>query len=97
MPAPSPPAPAGGFRTARRIRPEPDGSRAAGGLRLGQRAADGIAPDEGAAIAARAADLAHASDNQRQGELDELVSALKRLMIDTMARKNDFAAFAPST
>ena len=43
-------------------------------------------------IAARAADLAHASDNQRQGELDELVSALKRLMIDTMARENDFAA-----
>jgi phage terminase small subunit len=43
-------------------------------------------------IAARVADLAHASDNQRQGELDELVSALKRLMIDTMARENDFAA-----
>jgi outer membrane biosynthesis protein TonB len=43
-------------------------------------------------IAARAADLAHASDKQRQGELDELVSALKRLMIDTMARENDFAA-----
>jgi hypothetical protein len=43
-------------------------------------------------IAARAADLAHANDNQRQGELDELVSALKRLMIDTMARENDFAA-----
>jgi hypothetical protein len=42
-------------------------------------------------IAARAADLAHASDNQRQDELDELVSALKRLMIDTMARENDFA------
>ena len=43
-------------------------------------------------IAARAAELAHASDNQRQDELDELVSALKRLMIDTMARQNDFAA-----
>jgi hypothetical protein len=43
-------------------------------------------------IAARVADLTHANDNQRQGELDELVSGLKRLMIDTMARKNDFAA-----
>ena len=43
-------------------------------------------------IAIRAADLAQAGDNQRQGELDELVSALKRLMIDTMARENDFAA-----
>ena len=43
-------------------------------------------------IAARVADLAHASENQRQGELDELVSALKRLMIDSMARENDFAA-----
>src|SRR3954452_6196894 len=43
-------------------------------------------------IAARVASIAHASDTQRQGELDELVGALKRLMIDTMARKNDFAA-----
>jgi phage terminase small subunit len=43
-------------------------------------------------IAARVADLAHTNDNQRQGELDELVAGLKRLMIDTMARKNDFAA-----
>lgn len=43
-------------------------------------------------IAARVAGIAHTNDNQRQGELDELVSALKRLMIDTMARKNDFAA-----
>ena len=43
-------------------------------------------------IAARAADLAHAREDQRQSELDELVSALKRLMIDTMARENDFAA-----
>ena len=43
-------------------------------------------------IAARIADLTHANDNQRQGELDELVAGLKRLMIDTMARKNDFAA-----
>jgi hypothetical protein len=43
-------------------------------------------------IAARVADLTHANENQRQGELDELVSGLKRLMIDTMARKNDFAA-----
>jgi hypothetical protein len=43
-------------------------------------------------IAARVADLTHANDNQRQGELDELVSGLKRLMIDTMERKNDFAA-----
>jgi phage terminase small subunit len=43
-------------------------------------------------IAARVASIAHANDNQRQSELDELVSALKRLMIDTMARKNDFAA-----
>jgi hypothetical protein len=46
------------------------------------------APD----IAARVADIAHADDTRRQGELDELVAALKRLMIDTMARKNDFAA-----
>ena len=43
-------------------------------------------------IAARAASIAHARNDQRQGELDELVAALKRLMIDTMARKNDFAA-----
>jgi phage terminase small subunit len=43
-------------------------------------------------IAARVADLTHANENQRQGELDELVSGLKRLMIDTMARRNDFAA-----
>jgi hypothetical protein len=43
-------------------------------------------------IAARVADLTHTNDNQRQGELDELVAGLKRLMIDTMARKNDFAA-----
>jgi phage terminase small subunit len=43
-------------------------------------------------IAARVADLIHTNDNQRQGELDELVAGLKRLMIDTMARRNDFAA-----
>ena len=43
-------------------------------------------------IAARVADLTHANENQRQDELDELVSALKRLMIDSMARENDFAA-----
>ena len=43
-------------------------------------------------IAARAATIAHAREDQRQGELDELVGALKRLMIDTMERKNDFAA-----
>src|SRR5689334_19912112 len=43
-------------------------------------------------IAARVAGIAHAKDDQRQGELDELVGALKRLMIDTMERKNDFAA-----
>jgi phage terminase small subunit len=43
-------------------------------------------------IAARAASIAHAREDQRQGELDELVGALKRLMIDTMARQNDFAA-----
>jgi phage terminase small subunit len=43
-------------------------------------------------IAARVATIAHAKEDQRQGELDELVAALKRLMIDTMARKNDFAA-----
>ena len=43
-------------------------------------------------IAARVASIAHANDNQRQSELDELVGALKRLMIDTMARENDFAA-----
>src|SRR3954462_972091 len=46
------------------------------------------APD----IAARVADIAHADNTRRQGELDELVAGLKRLMIDTMARKNDFAA-----
>jgi phage terminase small subunit len=43
-------------------------------------------------IAARVASIAHTKEDQRQGELDELVGALKRLMIDTMARKNDFAA-----
>jgi hypothetical protein len=43
-------------------------------------------------IAARVADLTHTNDNQRQGELDELLAGLKRLMIDTMARRNDFAA-----
>ena len=43
-------------------------------------------------IAARVASIAHAREDQRQGELDELVGALKRLMIDTMERKNDFAA-----
>jgi hypothetical protein len=43
-------------------------------------------------IAARVAGIAHAREDQRQGELDELVGALKRLMIDTMDRKNDFAA-----
>ena len=43
-------------------------------------------------IAARVADLTHAKEDQRQGELDELVSGLKRLMVDTMERKNDFAA-----
>jgi phage terminase small subunit len=42
-------------------------------------------------IAARAAHLAHARENQRQGELDDLVAALKRLMIDSMGRQNDFA------
>jgi hypothetical protein len=43
-------------------------------------------------IAARVAGIAHAKEGQRQGELDDLVGALKRLMIDTMERKNDFAA-----
>ncbi len=43
-------------------------------------------------VAARVAAIAHARENQRQGELDELVAGLKRLMIDTMARQNDFAA-----
>src|SRR4051794_30170304 len=43
-------------------------------------------------IAARAAHIAHAKESQRQDELNELVAALKRLMIDTMARENDFAA-----
>jgi hypothetical protein len=43
-------------------------------------------------IAARAAHLAHAREDQRQGELDDLVSALKRIMIDSMGRQNDFAA-----
>ena len=43
-------------------------------------------------VAARVADLTHAREEQRQGELDELVGGLKRVMIDAMARKNDFAA-----
>src|SRR5690349_5974100 len=43
-------------------------------------------------VAARVADLTHARDEQRQGELDELVGGLKRVMVDAMARKNDFAA-----
>jgi len=43
-------------------------------------------------IAARVAGISHAREDQRRGELDELVGALKRLMIDTMGRKNDFAA-----
>jgi hypothetical protein len=43
-------------------------------------------------IAARAASIAHTREDQRQDELDELVGALKRLMIDTLERKNDFAA-----
>jgi hypothetical protein len=43
-------------------------------------------------IAARAAHLAHAREDQRQGELDDLVAVLKRLMIDSMGRQNDFAA-----
>lgn len=43
-------------------------------------------------IAARAAHLAQAREDQRQGELDDLVAALKRLMIDSMGRQNDFAA-----
>jgi hypothetical protein len=42
-------------------------------------------------VAARVADLTHARDDQRQGELDELVGGLKRVMIDAMALKNDFA------
>jgi phage terminase small subunit len=42
-------------------------------------------------IAARVAGIAHAKEDQRQGELDELVAGLKRVMIDAMARKNDFA------
>jgi phage terminase small subunit len=43
-------------------------------------------------IAARAAHLAQAREDQRQGELDDLVAALKRLMTDCMGRQNDFAA-----
>jgi phage terminase small subunit len=42
-------------------------------------------------IAARVAGIAHAKEDQRQGELDELVAGLKRVMIDAMERKNDFA------
>jgi phage terminase small subunit len=42
-------------------------------------------------IAARVAGIAHAKEDQRQSELDELVAGLKRVMIDAMARKNDFA------
>jgi phage terminase small subunit len=42
-------------------------------------------------IAARVASIAHAKEDQRQGELDELVAGLKRVMIDAMERKNDFA------
>src|SRR3954468_700651 len=44
-----------------------------------------------AQIAARVAGIAHAKEDQRQGELDELVACLKRVMIDAMERKNDFA------
>jgi hypothetical protein len=43
-------------------------------------------------VAARVADLTHTREDQRQGELDELVVGLKRVMIDAMAQKNDFAA-----
>ena len=43
-------------------------------------------------IAARAAHLALAREDQRQDELDELVAVLKRVMIDSMGRQNDFAA-----
>ena len=42
-------------------------------------------------IAARVAGIAHAKEDQRQDELDELVAGLKRVMIDAMERKNDFA------
>jgi hypothetical protein len=42
-------------------------------------------------VVARVADLTYAREDQRQGELDELVGGLKRVMIDAMARKNDFA------
>ena len=93
MPASGPPAPAGGFRAARGRRPKPDGNGAAGGLRLGQRASDGIATDEGAAYRGP---RRQASPMPRKASakasLTSWSGALKRLMIDTMARKNDFAA-----
>ena len=37
-------------------------------------------------------DLTYANDNQRRGELDELMAELKRVMIDAIARRYDFAA-----
>jgi hypothetical protein len=43
-------------------------------------------------IGAGVADLTYANDNRRQGEFDELMAGLKRVMIDAIARKNDFAA-----
>lgn len=43
-------------------------------------------------LGAGVADLTYANDNRRQGELDELMAGLKRVMIDTIARKNDFTA-----
>ena len=67
------PAPAGSFRAARGRRAQPDGGGAAGGLRLGQRASDGIAADERAAHRSPRRQIAHAKEDQRQGELDELV------------------------
>jgi hypothetical protein len=42
-------------------------------------------------IAARVADLAHAAEQQRQGELDELVGILKNTMLSAMQKKDHFA------
>jgi phage terminase small subunit len=92
MPVPSPPAPSGSLCTARRTgRSLTDAARLAGYAWDSARQTGSRLMKE-PQIAARVADLTHTNDNQRQGELDELVSGLKRLMIDTMARKNDFAA-----
>ena len=44
-----------------------------------------------ARIAARVADLAHAAEQQRQGELDELVGILKNTILSAAHKKDHFA------